>query len=373
MKWIGMICLLTGVAVAMPDQEKLVYITQDRMKLDLSSGEISFNGELIDSDELLVRAKQAYSIEMIAFDKSESDVTDLFGEGGDAEPEDKDPTLIPVQQIIDFLAPIEAAGINPELVQMEMVLDPGTRFSTADNITISTNGAVFLNRKPIAIGDLSEEILRSKLVSISSAEREGSVNYLDLLAVVSALGPNVQVMALAIHDFSQVQVRAEIYELNADGTTNRLSAPMVTTKSGNGAMIRVVENASGLKNFRSESDEFHQEDLGNLGVRFSVTPQVIGDYIRVSGVAILTKSTTPKEESFQQKGIPYYSYSVTKVVVPFCQVLPPGVEAVEFKVSEKENVRMMCRLSVSIVETGGTQFSGGRDAIQTGRPEFRSN
>ncbi|MDF7808512.1 hypothetical protein P4E94_13755 [Pontiellaceae bacterium B12219] len=150
---------------------------------------------------------------------------------------------------------------------------------------------VFLNRTPIAIGDLSEELLRMKLVSISSVDFEESVNYVDLLAVARALGPNVKIVALAIHSFKQVEVKAEIYELNAAGETNRLSAPMVTTKAGNEVLIRVVSTESGLKTFPFGADEFHQEDLANLGVRFAVCPQIIGNYVRVSGVVILTKST----------------------------------------------------------------------------------
>jgi hypothetical protein len=70
-------------------------------------------------------------------------------------------------------------------------------------------------------------------------------------------------------------------------------------------------------------------------------------------VAILTKSTAPKKEVFQQKGIPYYSYSVTKVVIPFFQVLPPGVEAVEFKVGEEGGTKTMCRLSAVVVDNRG--------------------
>lgn len=369
MKVLAIICLLAGFACGMTDQEKFAHITQDTVELDLSSGEIHFNGELMEREQLSVRAKKAYSIELNAFDRSGasgSGLDDLFGDA--TESVNKGTQSIPVKWLVDVLEPIAATGLDPEMVRLELYMEPDFRKPATDQIRIKSGGLVVLNGEPVAIGDFSATMLRGSLVSIQSRERGSPLDFNHLLAVARALGSDVKITALASHDFSQVQVKAEIYQLNTDGTTNRLSRPTVTTKSGNEAMIRVVENGSGLKYFGPGADEFEQEDLGNLGVRFSVTPQVIGEYIRVSGVVILTKSIAPKEESFQQKGIPYYSYSVTKMVVPFCHVLPPGVEAVEFKVGEEGGIKMMCRLNAVVVDDRGMTREQRETARGTAMP-----
>lgn len=354
MKVLGFLCMVAGLACGVPDQERLAHITQDSLELDLSSGKIYFNGELIDREQLSVRAEKAYSIDLNAFamsGESGGGIDDLFGDA--IESVNKGTPAIPAKWLVDVLEPIAAAGLDSEMVRFEGYMEPDFRKAVTDRIEIKSGGLVVLNGTPIAISEFSATMLRGSLVSIQSRERGSPLKFSQLLAVARKLDPNVKIAALACHDFSQARVKAEIYQLNPDGTKNALSAPMLTSKPGNEAMIRAVENASELKSFWTGSDEFHQEDLGSLGVRFSVTPQVIGDYIRLSGVAILTKSAAPKEESFQQKGIPFYSYSVTKTVAPFSLVFPPDIESIQFKVGEKDGTKTMCRLSAAVVDDQG--------------------
>ena len=82
MKGLGIVLLLTGSVLAMPDQEKFAHVTQDSVDLDLSSGEIYFNGEPMDTDQFYERVKGVYSIAVNASFWSEEDgaVDDLFGE-----------------------------------------------------------------------------------------------------------------------------------------------------------------------------------------------------------------------------------------------------------------------------------------------------
>ncbi|MDF7808513.1 hypothetical protein P4E94_13760 [Pontiellaceae bacterium B12219] len=130
MKWLGIVCLLAGTVLAAPDQERFAHITQHSVDLDLSSGEIFFNGEPMDAKQFTEQVKQAYSITVSAFSRSDDDyggVDELFGGADVVEPENKEPTIVPLQRITDLLTPIEEAGMDPERVQLEMYLDPKGR------------------------------------------------------------------------------------------------------------------------------------------------------------------------------------------------------------------------------------------------------
>ncbi|MDF7800499.1 hypothetical protein P4C99_13560 [Pontiellaceae bacterium B1224] len=371
MKWLGIIFLLAGSVLAAPDQEKFAHITQDHVELDLSSGEIYFNGEPVDAEQFVERLGKAYSIALNAFPRSEeigAGVDDLFGAADSPKPEDKGTPAVPMQWIINVLEPVDAAGLDSKMVPLAMYMEPDSRYPTTDVIKIMPNGTVESSGESVLIGDLSAKMLRGDRVAIQFGTFGVPVDFRHLLAVARALGPSVKVASLRIHDFSQVQVEAEIYELNPDGTKNVLTAPKLTTKSGNEALIGALENASGWTTYQAEKDQFHQEDLAELGISFSVTPVVIGEYVRVSGVAILTKSISPKQERFQLEGIPYYSYSVSKTVVPFSQVFPPGVESVEFKVGEVDDIITMFRLSAVVVDEQG---KGQRRKVRGSAPPWK--
>ena len=332
-------------------------ITQVDVELDLGSGTIHCNDETVDLAAFAERVKDAYSISLTAMPWAEHGVEDLFGlEKGKAAGKNARP--FPLRRLVDVLGAIDAAGIEPRLVRLEMSYIPEKKRRMADDIRINGSGGIELNGSPVSLSEFSAELLRVPFVTIGAASAGAAssvpMDYRSLLAVLRGLGPGVKVAALSCHGVSQVKVEAMLFHPEPDGTRDVLTAPQVTTRPGGGAMIRVVENKSGRRSYLPGTDGFHQEDLANLGVRFSAKPQLIGEYIRVSGVVVVTKGNgEDRKEVFRDGDIPIYSYSIMKVVAPYSVLLPPGTTSVEFPVADVGGKPTMCRLKAQVVDQYG--------------------
>jgi hypothetical protein len=179
-----------------------------------------------------------------------------------------------------------------------------------------------------------------------------TVDYQKLLEVLRATGSDANLAGLTFIPNDQVEIEVLIYQMTPEGQEDVISAPRVTTRPGNEAQIRVVENASGRRNYQTALDPYHQEDLANLGIRLSAKPQIIDDYLRVSGTAILTK-LSDRRAVFVEETTPVASYSCTKTVVPFSFVFSDGTDTVDFPVARIDGKDTMCRLTAQIVDDRG--------------------
>ena len=317
-----------------PGRDPYAHITQDRIDLNLANGDLQFNKEAVDKDTLAEGLKQSYSIYLNAFCASFEDMKQ-----------------VPSGDLRAVLEMMEIAGIDPALVRLNLNLAP---ISGRHHFTIGLlgGGKADVEGKEISITEFDVKKFQKVPVFITQHPAQMNVDYRDFLALLHELGSNVQLAGLGLFNLESVAVEARISQIKPDGSQDVLSAPKVTTKEGNSALIRVVENASGRTSYPLGTDEFHQEDLANLGIRFSATPQIIGEYLRVSGVAILTK-LGGREAVFLDEDIPIASYSCTKIVVPFSVVFPPGRNVAEFAIAEIDGDKAMCRLEANRVDERG--------------------
>lgn len=178
------------------------------------------------------------------------------------------------------------------------------------------------------------------------------VGFLAFLNGLKALPEGVSIAGIRCEIRSSVSVEAAIFTVDEKGKEDVLSAPKVSTKAGNEAVLRVVQNASGYKHSQLVDDKYHQDDLANLGSRLIVTPQIIGDDLLVSGVGVLTKMKD-RQPVFMDGSIPVASYTCSKVVVPFSCVFKGDVDTVEFDIADVEGRPAKCRLTVRIVDDKG--------------------
>ncbi|MDF7800500.1 hypothetical protein P4C99_13565 [Pontiellaceae bacterium B1224] len=357
MKWIGIICLLTGVAFAMPDQSELAHITQDRIELDLATGEILFNDEPISLDELSPRIGSSYSVSFSAGVHSESK-EDLFITPSDvlfsapSVSSSKGPTTCSSDLLLAVLEQINAANLSRELVRLNLFIPTQLKRNQYHHIEVASGGLVVLNGSPISVTDLAQTDRKGNPCVIDQKSATSPVDYKQFLSVLHAIGGKAELAGLEFVNEERLEVEAAIYTISSDGTRDVLSAPKVNVMPGNAAMIRVVENATGQRKYEPWMDEFHQEDLANLGIRFSVRAQIIGDYIRVTGAVIITK-LKDREGLFLHDDIPVASYTCSKVVVPIEVVFPPGIEAIEFPVVKVNDQETFCRVSAITVDKRG--------------------
>lgn len=357
MKWMGMICLLTGVAFAVPDQTKLAHITQDRIDLDLETGALLFNDEPISLEELPARMEIAYSISFSAGVHSEIEEdrfitpSDILFSAPTVSPS-RGPTIVSADILLAVLEQINAANLSPELVRLNLFIPTQLKRNQYHQIELAGGGGVVLNGTVISVTDLAQRDLKGNplVINLKSASSHG--DYRQLLSVLREIAGNCEIAGLELVDGARLEVEAAIYTISSDGTRDVLSAPKVTVTPGTATMIRVVENATGQRTYEPWMDEFHQEDLANLGIRFSVRAQIIGENIRVSGAAIITK-LQDREGLFLHNGIPVASYACSKVVVPIEVVFPPGIEVIEFPVVKVDDQETFCRVTAVVVDKRG--------------------
>jgi len=91
--------------------------------------------------------------------------------------------------------------------------------------------------------------------------------------------------------------------------------------------------------------------LVSLGILFFAKSQVAGDYIRVSGVAIMT--TAQDQDEGLSRELSVFSCSVTKVVGPFPRVFPPGTETGNVPAANIEGKKIFYGLSAVVVVDKG--------------------
>jgi len=333
---IGMLVFLGACRVSGEERGKCQYehITQDSVGLDLGSGDLHFNDDPVSLERLEEQLQKSYSVSLGA--------ASFSGEQ----------TVASSSHLLAVLEMIDRAGIDPKLVRLNLHLPPKIKRNRYHHIELERNGKVVLNGSEIAVADLAEEQLQGNPFVIDPKYKSMKADYRQLLSVLRAMGSHAELAGLGFVNSERVEVEAQVYHLKPNGSRDVLSAPKLTTKPGNSAMIRVVENASGRNNYPPGTDDFHQEDLANLGIRFSVKPQIIGDHVRVSGVVIMTKMTD-RAGIFLQGNIPIASYSCSKTVVPFSVVFPPGTEAVNFPAAEVDGKETLCRLTALIVDKSG--------------------
>lgn len=352
MRWMALACLLAGPSLANTNQAQGAHITQDRVSLDLESGNIAFNGNRdVSLDELKVLLQDAYSIDLQAYVMGEdSGVDDLFGEP-EKKKLPKKPVFYKPVKLREILEELEAAGIAPELVRLDLCVDPTIKRNFFHHLEVGLDD-VFLDGRKLRLEDLKAENTTGAPYFISAAHELQKSDYRWLEKVLVSIGDEAQLAGLSFTTFESVEVEALIFKINDDGSEDVLSAPKVTTKAGNEATIRVVQNASGYKHAQLDHDQFHQKDLANLGIRFSVTPQIIGDDLKVEGVAVLTKQES-RHAVFVEHKTPVASYTCSKIVVPFSVVFPEGVESVVFDIADIKGQPAKCRLTAYQVDQRG--------------------
>lgn len=331
---IGLLVCLGACQVSGEEQDQAVPITQDSVRVDLDTGDLFFNAEPVSLERFEELLKDSYSIDLSAVSFS--------GERA----------VVSSSGLLAVLDRIDQAGIDPKLVRLNLFFPPQMKRNQYHKIELGGGGRIALDGSDVAIADLAEnQFKKNPAVILPGSGREGA-DYRQLLSVLRAMGGDADLAGLVFDTQESVEVDVLIYQMKPDGGMDVLSAPRLSTKPGNSAMIRVVENRTGRKTYPPGTDEYHQEDLANLGVRLSAKPQIIGDRIRVSGVAILTKMID-REGVFVEGNIPVASYSCTKIVVPFLAVFPPGKDSVEFPVAGEGGPDMMCRLTARLVDGRG--------------------
>lgn len=333
---IGMLVFLGACKVSGGERGKRQYehITQESVELNFESGGLRLNDDPISLARLEEQVQKAYSVSL--------GVASFSGEQ----------TVVPSDHLLAVLEMIDRAGIDPKLVRLNLYLPPKIKRNKYHHIELARDGKVVVNGLEIEVEDLAEFFLQGHPFVIDPKFKSMKTDYRQLLAVLRAMGSHGEVAGLGFVNSERVEVEAQVYQLKPDGIQDVLSAPKLTTKPGSSAMIKVVQNGSGRKDYSPGTDDFHQEDLANLGVRFSAKPQIIGDHIRVSGVVIITKMED-RAGVFLQGNIPIASYSCSKIVVPFSVVFPPGTEAVEFPVAEVDGKETMCRLIALSIDKRG--------------------
>lgn len=339
MKWLGILCLLTGTVLAAPNQEKLAQITQDSVQMDLDAGTLYFNDQAVESKEVGDRLKSVYSIAFSGLSYS-----------GTA-------SMIDSKALVSFLEQIDAADISPERVNLNLYFPNRLKAEECDDLKLKVDGRVELNGEVMELVEFAADKLSGRPLSIWCGNPYGAADYRQLLAVCRKLGSDIQISSLFFVDRRMLKVAAEIYEIDGNGDKRVLSAPWQSSApSRRYSVLGVVANESGIHPYNTDLDAFRQEDLAHLGIRFLMRRQIIGEDVRISGVAILRKGTAPKEERFRSEGIPYYSYSISKTVVPISLVFPPDVETIEFKVGEVDGTKTMCRVRVEIQDDQGSSI-----------------
>ncbi|MDF7808514.1 hypothetical protein P4E94_13765 [Pontiellaceae bacterium B12219] len=374
MKWMGLLCLLAGTAFGMPDQAEFDHITQDRIDLDLATGELLLNDQPVRLDELAGHIETAYSISFNAAIHSDDSTghsanrEDLFSDPGDDVPDG--PAVVSAEILLRVLEQIDSTHIVPELVRLDFVFPVQLKRNQYHHIELTSGGPVVLNGTAISVADLAQLNSRGNPFVIDRKNASSPVDYRQLLSVLRAIGGNAEIAGLEFVDEERISVEAVISSVKPDGTRDVHSAPKVTVTPGTDAMIRVVTNGAGKQTYEPWMDEFHQEDLANLGIRFSVNAQIIGEYIRVSGVVILTK-LQDRAGLFLHNGTPVASYTCSKVVVPIEVVLPPGIETVEFPVVKIDGKEAFCRVRAVTVDKRGmtkAQRERAREAARITEP-----
>ena len=333
---IGMLVFLGACKVSGEERGKCQYehITQDNVGLDLDSGDLRFNDDPVSLERLEKQLPESYSVSLGAasFSGEQAVVSSIH--------------LLAVLEMID------RAGIDPKLVRLNLHLPPKIKRNKYHHIELAREGKVVLDGSEIAVAELAEKQLQGNPFVIDPKSKSMKADYRQLLSVLRAMGSHAELAGLGFVNSERIEVEAQVYQLKPDGIRDVISAPKLTTKPGASGMIRVVTNASGRKDYPPGTDDFHQEDLANLGLRFSAKPQIIGDHVRVSGVVIITKMKD-RAGVFLQGNIPIASYSCSKTVVPFSVVFPPGTEAVDFPVAEVNGKDTMCRLTACVLDKNG--------------------
>lgn len=353
MKWAAGLCLLAGSVCAGLSLEQSANITQDRLAFDLNAEAVWFNDQAIRITQLAERLKDSYSIDLnVIYDRGDEEgVDDLFGEPK-KEKVPEAPIRFSPGSLRRILGRLDAAAIPPERVRVNIYVKPTIRRNAYHHLELGGSGEVFLDGREIALADIKGMNPSGAPYLVSSLLKVQHVDYRQLLRILEAVGDDAEIAGLSFVTSGSVQVEAQIIRILDDGREDVLSAPRLTTQAGNEAMVRVVENASGYKLHQLADDNFHQEDLAHLGIRFSATPQIIGDYLKVEGVAIITRLKS-RHPVFVDKKIPVASYACSKVVVPFSVVFEEGTDSVEFDIADIEGNAAKCRLSAKRVDQRG--------------------
>jgi hypothetical protein len=234
---------------------------------------------------------------------------------------------------------------------MDLFMLPCRPLGQCQVIKLLDNGNIWISDDEINIHKLAPDSLSNSPVCIIR-ESEKTTDYKQLLLVLRAMGNQIKIAGLILDDPNQVRLGSQVFQNEDDGSEKVIADRMHTILPGSMPSLDVVKNESGYRPYGFAHDEFHQEDLAHLGVRFAVKPQIIGEYIRVSGVVVMTKSID-REEVFKQRNVPLYRYTCEKVIVPYSLIIPPDVESIEFELGEVDGKKTMCRISVDVQDDQG--------------------
>lgn len=312
-------------------------ISQDSIELNLGTGELLFNDEPLSLDKLGGRVGDSYSVAVNIWAESQ---------------ENRFPTYSPAS-IISVLETIKGAGVATNMIRISALTVPIRDDSVlTDRVCFNSENSMFVNGQQVALDQVESSLFKKKRITIWSDNFHKAVGFGAFLNGLKALPDEVSIGGMRCEIRSGVEISAHIFTIDKDGKEDVLSAPKVTTKAGNEAVLRVVQNASGYKSNEFVNDKYHQEDLANLGSRLRVTLQVIGDDLLVSGVTILTKMNE-RQPVFMDGSVPVASYTCSKIVVPFSFVFKSDVDTVEFDIADIDGKPAKCKLSAQIVDDKG--------------------
>ncbi len=330
-------------------KDPYAHLTQDSVELDLDTGNLKFNDEPVSQEQLAERLQPSYSVSLGAASYSGK------------------PPVVSSGLLLSVLELIDHAGIDPALVRINLYLQPQLKRNQYHHVEVERNGPTYLNGSKVTAVELAEKQFKGSPFVFEQVPKSLHVGYGQVLSVLRAVGSEVELAGLNFVDSELVTIEAQVYQPQSDKERDVLSAPKVTTKPGNDALIKVVQNGSGRKTYPLGTDEIHQEDLANLGIRLAAKPQIIGDHLRVSGVAILTKMQD-REGVFMDGNIPVASYSCSKLVVPFSVVFPPGTDTVDFSAAKVDGKETRCQLKAEIVDSRGMTRKQREQARARARP-----
>ncbi len=352
-QWAVGLCLLAGSVCAGLSVEQAAHITQDRLAFDLNSEAIWFNDHEAAFSELPERLKESYSVDLhVIYDSGhERGTDDLFGDP-EKEKAPKAPIRFSPAALHRLLGLLQSAGIPAERVRVSINVKPTIRRNAYHHLELGANGAVFLDGRAVAPEEIKGVNASGAPYFLSSRQQAAPVDYRELQRVLAAVGDDAEIAGLRFITSGSVEVEAQIIRILDDGSEDVLYAPRLTTQAGYEAMVKVVENASGYTFHQLADNKFYQEDLAHLGIRFSATPQLIGQYLKVEGAAVVTRLNN-RQPVFLDETVPVASYACSKVVIPFSAVFEEGTDSIEFAVADIEGRPAKCRLSAKRIDQRG--------------------
>lgn len=334
-----LISSLNSTSAEQSNIEQYAYMTQD--SIDLVEDVLKWNGSAVTIDEMGSLIKSTYSLTVGAYNPEFS-------------------------QLLAVLKVVKDSGIEDRLITLNLHSEKGA--GGADEIDLFTpkkkekkaksepetwlrleeTGQLLLSGEPIELTDLTERVTDDEPISfVCIGPSKPSQIYEVFQALNQSSRPHIRFI---VELRRMVELKAEVVEIQDDGTEKKLSSPRISTKSGNVASMGVRE-----KQPESKEDLYQQNGRSGGGVSFTVFPQVIGDYIKVTGS--ISVKRIKGSEAFKIDNQSMRNYSTETIVIPFAYVFDKDTDTVEFNPVEIGGKKIVCRLQAFHVSDQGKRIS----------------